>query len=108
MRQAGIVAAAMDYALDHHVERLANDHANALALAEGLSQLKGIRVEPAQTNMVYVNFESGERARKVSDHLRKQDIVVGAAQRMRLVTHLGIPANAIERIVTAFRGALEA
>ncbi len=106
MRQAGIVAAAMDYALDHHVERLADDHANALALAESLSQLEGIRVEPAQTNMVYVNFESVEQARKVSEHLRKHDIVVGTAQRMRLVTHLGIPANAIEQIVAALHNAL--
>lgn len=106
MRQAGIIAAAMDYALDHHVERLAEDHSNALALAEGLSKLDGIRVEPAQTNMVYVNFDSAAQARKVSEHLRKQDIVVGTAQRMRLVTHLGIPANAIEQIVTALHDAL--
>ncbi|RUO63204.1 low-specificity L-threonine aldolase [Pseudidiomarina insulisalsae] len=106
MRQAGIVAAAMDYALDHHVERLAEDHANALRLAQGLSKLEGLAVEPAQTNMVYVNFNSTEKAHNVSEYLRKRDIIVGRTQRLRLVTHLGIPANAIDQIVAAFAEAL--
>src|SRR5690606_24557537 len=56
MRQAGIMAAAMSYALDHHVARLTEDHVNAQRLAEGLSDIEGLYVEPAQTNMVYVNF----------------------------------------------------
>ncbi|MFC0446046.1 low-specificity L-threonine aldolase [Pseudidiomarina halophila] len=107
MRQAGIVAAAMDYALDHHIERLAEDHANAKKLAAGLSQLDGLDVEPAQTNMVYVNFSSADNAKKVSEYLRKHDIIVGTSQRMRLVTHLGIPATTIDQIVSSFANALK-
>lgn len=107
MRQAGIVAAAMDYALDHHIERLAEDHANAKKLAAGLSQLDGLDVEPAQTNMVYVNFSSADKAKKVSEYLRKHDIIVGTSQRMRLVTHLGIPATTIDQIVSSFANALK-
>lgn len=107
MRQAGIVAAAMDYALDHHIERLADDHANAEKLAAGLSQLDGLDVEPAQTNMVYVNFSSAYKAKRVSEYLRKHDIIVGTAQRMRLVTHLGIPATTIDQIVSSFANALK-
>ncbi|MGQ4276816.1 low-specificity L-threonine aldolase [Pseudidiomarina sp. E22-M8] len=107
MRQAGIVAAAMDYALDHHIERLAEDHANAKKLAAGLSQLDGLDVEPAQTNMVYVNFSSADHAKKVSEYLRKHDIIVGTSQRMRLVTHLGIPATTIDQIVSSFANALK-
>lgn len=106
MRQAGIVAAAMDHALDHHVARLADDHANAAKLAQGLSQLPQLQVEPAQTNMVYINYPSAAVAKQVSEHLRKQDILVGTAQRLRLVTHLGIPATAIDSIVAAFKDAL--
>ena len=106
MRQAGIVAAAMHHALDHHVARLAEDHDNAAKLAAGLSQLPQLQVEPAQTNMVYINYASAAVAKQVSEHLRKQDIVVGTAQRLRLVTHLGIPATAIDGIVAAFKEAL--
>lgn len=106
MRQAGIVAAAMHHALDHHVARLAEDHDNAAKLAAGLSQLPQLQVEPAQTNMVYINYGSAAVAKQVSEHLRKQDIVVGTAQRLRLVTHLGIPATAIDGIVAAFKEAL--
>ena len=53
MRQAGICAAACVYALDHHVDRLADDHANARALARGLSQIEGIEVQQPETNLVF-------------------------------------------------------
>ena len=53
MRQAGICAAACVYALDHHVDRLADDHANARALARGLSQIAGIEVQEPETNLVF-------------------------------------------------------
>ena len=53
MRQAGICAAACVYALDHHVDRLADDHANARALARGLSQINGIEVQQPETNLVF-------------------------------------------------------
>lgn len=53
MRQAGVCAAACVYALDHHVDRLADDHANARALARGLSQIQGIEVQQPETNLVF-------------------------------------------------------
>lgn len=102
MRQAGIMAAAMSYALDHHVARLAEDHVNAQRLAEGLSDIEGLYVEPAQTNMVYVNFASAEHAQRVSQQLMQQGILTATSQRMRLVTHLDIDAAAIERVISAF------
>lgn len=102
MRQAGIMAAAMSYALDHHVARLTEDHVNAQRLAEGLSDIEGLYVEPAQTNMVYVNFASPEHAQRVSQQLMQQGILTATSQRMRLVTHLDIDAAAIERVISAF------
>lgn len=102
MRQAGIMAAAMSYALDHHVARLTEDHVNAQRLAEGLSDIEGLYVEPAQTNMVYVNFASPEHAQRVSQQLMQQGILTATSQRMRLVTHLDVDAAAIERVISAF------
>ncbi|RWU11309.1 low-specificity L-threonine aldolase [Pseudidiomarina gelatinasegens] len=107
MRQAGIIAAAMDYALDHHIERLADDHKHAQLLHDGLSQLDGIRVEPAQTNMVYVNFDSLEQALKVSDYLLEHNVITARSARMRLVTHLDVQSDDIGHIVTLFKQALQ-
>ena len=61
MRQAGVLAAAALYALDHHVQRLAEDHANAQTLAAGLRQIPGVRLDPAtvDTNLVYFHLEPG-------------------------------------------------
>ncbi|WP_417659462.1 low-specificity L-threonine aldolase [Pseudidiomarina sp.] len=107
MRQAGIIAAAMDYALDHHIERLADDHKHAQLLHDGLSQLDGIRVEPAQTNMVYVNFDSLEQALKVSDYLLEHNVITARSARMRLVTHLDVQSDDIDHIITLFKQALQ-
>lgn len=107
MRQAGIIAAAMDHALDHHIERLADDHANAQALHDGLTEFKALTVEPAQTNMVYVNFETLERAQKVSDYLREHGVLTARSQRMRLVTHLNVEPADVEQVINLFRQALQ-
>ncbi|WP_417686102.1 low-specificity L-threonine aldolase [Pseudidiomarina gelatinasegens] len=107
MRQAGIIAAAMDYALDHHIDRLADDHKHAQLLHDGLSQLDGIRIEPAQTNMVYVNFDSLEQALKVSDYLLEHNVITARSARMRLVTHLDVQSDDIDHIVTLFKQALQ-
>ena len=107
MRQAGIIAAAMDHALNHHVERLAEDHMHAQQLHDALSGLPNISVEPAQTNMVYVNFESLEQAQKVSDYLRDNGILTARSQRMRLVTHLNIRNEDIDTAVHLFKQALQ-
>lgn len=106
MRQAGIIAAAMDYALDHHVERLADDHQHAQQLQAGLSKLAGIQVDPAQTNMVYVHFESAAAAEQVHQQLKQQGILVANSPKMRLVTHLGITAEDVQRVLAAFQKAL--
>ena len=62
MRQAGVLAAAALHALEHHVERLADDHANARRLADGLAGLPGVSVEPPQTNIVFVDLRGRARA----------------------------------------------
>ncbi|MBD9675272.1 low-specificity L-threonine aldolase [Pseudomonas sp. PDM18] len=99
MRQAGGLAAAALYALDHQVERLAEDHANAEALGRGLAEL-GYAIEPVQTNMVYVGI--GEQAGALGEHLVERGIRVSPAARLRLVTHLDVKNADIPRIVEAF------
>jgi len=100
MRQAGILAAAGLYALEHNVERLAEDHRNAGELARGLAQL-GLPVEQ-HTNMVFVRLPDAD-AQPLFRHLEKQGVTVLPGPRMRLVTHLDVDAAGIERTVDAFR-----
>ncbi|MDD2053724.1 low-specificity L-threonine aldolase [Pseudomonas putida] len=99
MRQAGILAAAGLYALDYQVERLAEDHENARVLALQLEAL-GYEVEPVQSNMVYVQL--GERAEALKAFAGERGIKLSAAARLRLVTHLDIRREQIERIVAVF------
>ena len=99
MRQAGVLAAAGLYALQHQVERLAEDHAKAAHLGEALAGL-GYSVEPVQTNMVYVQL--GERAGQIKAFMAERGIVVSAAPRLRLVTHLDVSAEQIEQVIEAF------
>ena len=100
MRQAGVIAAAGLYALEHNVARLAEDHANAQRLAGGLREL-GLPVEQ-HTNMVFVRLPA-EHAGALAAHLNHRGIVVLPGPRMRLVTHLDVDAAGIERAVTGFR-----
>ena len=99
MRQAGGLAAAGLYALQHQVQRLADDHANAAHLGGALAEL-GYSVEPVQTNMVYVQL--GERAGQIKSFMAERGIAVSAAPRLRLVTHLDVSAEQIERVIEAF------
>ncbi|CAM3208053.1 low-specificity L-threonine aldolase [Pseudomonas floridensis] len=101
MRQAGSLAAAGLYALDHQVERLADDHANAQFLAEGLAGL-GYHVEPVQTNMVYVHV--GDRAASLKAFCAEREIRLVAAPRLRMVTHLNVSRADLERVIAAFAG----
>jgi threonine aldolase len=100
MRQAGILAAAGLYALEHNVQRLAEDHANAERLARGLAAA-GLRVEPVQTNMVFVEV-SRERVEGLSRHLEAKEIGAVVGARTRLVTHLDVDANAVDCAIGAF------
>ncbi len=104
MRQAGVLAAAGLYALEHHVARLAEDHARAQRLAEGLARIPGLDVEPAQTNMVFLNIAK-ERADAFARHLKQHGIVTTGLYRLRLVCHLDISDADIERVITVCQSA---
>jgi threonine aldolase len=101
MRQAGVLAAAGLYALQHHVVRLAEDHDNAQHLAEGLRAL-GLRVEPPQTNVVYVEIPAAHLA-ALTEHLARHGILATIATRTRLVTHLDLTRDKIDTALRAFR-----
>jgi threonine aldolase len=105
MRQAGVLAAAALHALDHHVERLADDHANARGLAEGLQGLPGVTVQPPQTNIVFVDLVP-ERAAGVVERLRAAGVLCTGLYRLRFVTHLDVSAADIVRAVAVLRATL--
>ena len=107
MRQAGIIAAAGLYALENNVERLAEDHDNAEALARGLRELDELDVEhtDAQTNMVFVHLGVIDSA-KLTEFLRERGILIRGNGTLRLVTHLEIGENDIERVVASFKAYL--
>jgi threonine aldolase len=100
MRQVGILAAAGLYALEHNVERLAEDHANAERLAKGLARL-GLAVDPVQTNMVFVAVPK-ESAAALKAHLDTAGIKTLGGAKLRLVTHLDVAAQDIDRALAAF------
>ncbi len=106
MRQAGIIAAAGLYALEHHVERLAEDHANAERLAAGLAAVRGLEVEPPQTNMVFVRIPA-DRTGALKAHLEAAGVLALIGPRTRLATHLDVAADGIDRAVAAFRAFFE-
>jgi threonine aldolase len=99
MRQAGLLAAAGLYALDNNVQRLADDHANAQWLADGLVKA-GYAVEPVQTNMVYVQM--GDRAEAFKAFAAERGIRLSAAGRLRMVTHMYVDRAGIEQVIAAF------
>jgi threonine aldolase len=107
MRQAGIIAAACIYALDHHVERLAEDHANARLLAEGLAEIPGLELDPTtvETNIVWFDVGGPMTAEAVAAALREQGILIGGygQHRMRAVTHLDVERADIETALRALR-----
>src|SRR5437879_467891 len=105
MRQSGICAAACVYALDYHVDRLADDHANARALARGLSQIAGIDVQQPATNLVFFNPDgAGVSGDKMVEALRKRGILLAMMDgRIRACTHLDVTADMIEETVGLVR-----
>jgi len=93
MRQAGFLAAAGSYALDHHLDRLADDHALVLRLAEGLKGMDGLNVRSAQTNIVFVDVEQG-RGPDLLAYLKHQGVLANGLIGLRFVTHLDVgPAD---------------
>jgi threonine aldolase len=105
MRQAGLLAAAATYSLDHHIDRLADDHALARRLAEGLTGIPGLQVEPPQTNILFVDLvgSAKERSAALLEHLAREGVQATGLYRMRFVTHLGVDAAGVDRAVAAIR-----
>ena len=111
MRQAGIIAAGALYALLHHRERLADDHANAKRLASGLSEIPGIHVnrDTIDTNMVYFDVEH-RSAMQLVERLKEMDILVlpTGEDTIRAVTSLAVDADGILRAIDAVRTVMSA
>jgi len=103
LRQSGVLAAAALHALDHHVVRLADDHALARRFAAGIAGTAGIAIEPPQTNMVFVDV-AVERGAALLAHLERQRVrATGSASRLRFVMHLDVDAAGIDRAIAAVR-----
>jgi threonine aldolase len=106
MRQAGIVAAGARYGLQHNVERLAEDHANAKFLAEGLAEIEGVEIDPAtvETNIVIFDVFDGAA---LHDKLKAAGVETSLLEgRVRMVTHLDVDRAGIETALAAVRDAL--
>lgn len=102
MRQVGLLAAAALHALDHHVDRLADDHALAKRLADGLAALPGFTVVPPQTNIVFASISDG-RTDALLAHLKAQGVLATGLIGLRFVTHLDVDAAGIDRTIAAAR-----
>jgi len=105
MRQAGICAAACVYALDHHVDRLVDDHANARALARGLMQISGMEVQQPETNLVFFQPDgAGVSGDKMIERLRERGVLLAMMDgRIRACTHLDVSGEMIEETVGLVR-----
>ena len=111
MRQVGIIAAAGIYALDHHIERLKEDHQNAKRLALGLQKLKGLSIDPThvETNIVLLDVENSRiTAPLIAEAMKKDRILIHAfgKTQIRLVTHLDVSGEDIEVALGAFEKVL--
>ena len=105
MRQAGMLAAAASYALDHHVRRLADDHALAARLANGLAGIEGLVVETPQSNIVFVDLVGAARSQSAAllEFLATQGIRATGLYRLRFVTHLDVDTQGVDRALAAIR-----
>lgn len=101
MRQAGIIAAACQFALENNIQRLTEDHDNALHLAKGLAALPGVNCIPSsvQTNMVFLTLDDATITEKLVRHLADANIAVLGGNVMRLVTHMDISRSDVDRMV---------
>ncbi|KVM76760.1 low-specificity L-threonine aldolase [Burkholderia stagnalis] len=103
MRQAGILAAACLYALEHNVERLADDHANAAHLAEGLARIDEVKVLSHATNMVFAQFPEADCA-PLEAWLKERGILTQMLYASRFVTHCDVSRGDIDTFVNAVGG----
>ena len=102
LRQAGLLAACALHALDHHVDRLAEDHAHARRLAEGLSGIAGLTVKSAETNIVFVDVADG-RGPALLDFLKAHGVLATGLIGLRFVTHLDVDAADIDHSIATVR-----
>jgi threonine aldolase len=104
MRQVGILAAAGLYALEHHIERLAEDHENAQILAQALKEIPEVRLEPVETNIIIFELTKTP-AEKLITELKKRNILALAIgpRRVRLVTHLDVTRADVLRAARALQ-----
>jgi len=108
MRQVGVIAAAGIYALDHHIERLKEDHQNAKRLALGLKEFKGVSINPehVETNIIiFSTADAGMTAAQVTEAMKKEGVLIHAfgKTQIRLVTHLDVSSEDIEKALKAFK-----
>jgi threonine aldolase len=104
MRQSGYMAAACLYALDHHVDRLAEDHDNAAALAEGLAKIEGVKITGHSTNMVFVDLPKAPASRSgetLEVFLKSRGMLMQGVYNARFVTHHDVTREDIEQFVSA-------
>ncbi|MEJ0015174.1 MAG: threonine aldolase family protein [Acetobacteraceae bacterium] len=109
LRQAGVCAAACLYALDHNVDRLADDHANARLLARGLAQIPGITVEEPETNLVFFDTTgTGMTADQLADRVRREGLMLSSSGRFRAraCTHLDVDAAGVATALRLIRQAV--
>jgi len=105
-----MLAAAALHALDHHIDRLADDHALARRLADGLAGIEGLRVEAPQTNILFVDLTGAARNQSAAllQHLAGHGIQSTGLYRLRFVTHLDVDAQGIDRAIAALRAFFKA
>jgi threonine aldolase len=108
LRQSGILAAGCLYGLDHNVERLAEDHANARRLAEALGEMPGVEIDPASVETNIVIFGVPDAPALVGALAEEVEMMALDSGRIRAVTHLDIDAAQIERAILVIAGALRA
>jgi threonine aldolase len=100
-RQSGIVAAGCLYALDHHVDRLAEDHSNAQVLARGLAELPGVKLDPASVETNIVIFSVEDAPGLVARMADRVELQAFDRHRVRAVTHLDVSRSDVERALEA-------
>jgi threonine aldolase len=113
MRQSGVIAAAALYALEHNWDRLAEDHANARHLAEGIANIDGLEIEVdrMETNLVFFEIKKpGWSAARLVDACRERGLGLGAnsATRIRAVTHLDVSRQDVDTALKVISDALAA
>jgi threonine aldolase len=101
MRQAGFLAAAAIHALDHHIDRLADDHALAQRLGYAFAQIDGAQVDPVHSNIVFVDLhgKAKSKAAGLLDHLKHHHILATGLYRLRFVTHLDVDSAGVDRAI---------